>query len=109
MAHAEKCPVCEGNGRIVEQITGEEAVCGFTVPYGTTRETILSEHTRQCHGCGGKGWVEVDDKPEKPQLKVHHRCCIEDTANKLGLNEKLSQDCEYYMQGEGLCGWPTGD
>ncbi len=34
MAHAEICPVCKGNGKV-------------------EKET--------CHGCGGKGWVQVDD------------------------------------------------
>lgn len=33
MSHAEKCPVCEGSGKV---------------------ET-------KCHGCDGKGWVEVQD------------------------------------------------
>ena len=37
MSHAEKCPVCEGSG----------------LPH----EGLLLETA--CHGCGGKGWVEV--------------------------------------------------
>lgn len=37
MAHAEICPVCKGSGRI-----------------GSERH-----ERRDCHGCGGKGWVEV--------------------------------------------------
>lgn len=32
MAHAEKCPVCNGAGKYNEKI---------------------------CHGCNGKGWIEV--------------------------------------------------
>lgn len=32
MAHAEKCPVCEGKGKVEE---------------------------KQCHGCSGLGWVTV--------------------------------------------------
>ena len=43
MAHAEKCPVCEGTGNNV--IAEEEP------PMNT------------CKGCGGKGWVEVEDSP----------------------------------------------
>lgn len=34
MAHAEKCPVCEGSGKY---------------------------ENRECHGCQGKGWVQVGD------------------------------------------------
>lgn len=48
MSHAEKCPVCEGRGSIT--------ICGFTVPYGSTEV---------CHGCGGKGWVEVGSAQDK--------------------------------------------
>jgi hypothetical protein len=35
--HAEKCPICEGVGML---------------------------HDIECHGCGGKGWVEVSDGPQ---------------------------------------------
>jgi len=35
MAHAEKCPVCEGSGKY---------------------------ENRKCHGCSGKGWVPVGDR-----------------------------------------------
>jgi hypothetical protein len=37
--HAELCPVCKGNGKY----------------YGLL-----------CHGCGGKGWVEVNDSVIQP-------------------------------------------
>ena len=41
--HSEKCPVCQGEGQI---------------PFGITSES------KECHGCKGKGWVEVrDDEP----------------------------------------------
>lgn len=41
MAHAEICPICLGEGKIrPEGIWSED--CKIT-----------------CHGCGGKGWVEV--------------------------------------------------
>ena len=39
---AVKCPVCEGSGKVPPAI-----------PVGT--ETV------PCHGCGGKGWVEVGE------------------------------------------------
>lgn len=46
MAHAEKCPVCDGSG----QVHGP-----------SSRDTAL----RECHGCSGRGWVEVSDPEPK--------------------------------------------
>lgn len=49
--HAEKCPICGGAGQLqgINDLSGSAA----------------NPPTRTCHGCGGKGWVEVrDDKPE---------------------------------------------
>ena len=40
MAHAETCPVCYGSGKI-----------GAEGPI----------ERKTCHGCAGKGWVEVGD------------------------------------------------
>lgn len=46
MAHAEKCPVCNGKGEIIKNnMTGETTVC---------------------HGCNGKGWVEVGTEYPNP-------------------------------------------
>lgn len=42
MSHAEKCPVCEGEGRLKKVVGG-----------GIGSEDLL------CHGCDGKGWVTV--------------------------------------------------
>ena len=42
---AVKCPVCEGTG-----------VYRWTYPTDT-----VSERSSTCHGCGGKGWVEVHE------------------------------------------------
>jgi hypothetical protein len=52
MAHAETCPVCGGTG-----IVDKKIAVG-----GTVREITSNE---DCHGCDGKGWVEVgrDDPP----------------------------------------------
>ena len=41
MSHAEKCPVCDGSGKVHSDDT-KSAFC-------------------MCHGCDGKGWVEVGD------------------------------------------------
>jgi len=38
MSHAEQCPVCKGSGKLQLDAT--------------------------CHGCDGKGWIAVDDKPK---------------------------------------------
>ena len=61
MSHAEKCPVCEGAGRLPDG-KGETS----------------SARGKDCNGCGGKGWVTVDDGspsrpcwPPPPQLPIH--------------------------------------
>ncbi len=51
MAHAEVCPVCWGTGKARR--------------FGATD---LTEEWVNCHGCGGKGWVEVsDNSPHYPR------------------------------------------
>ena len=44
MSHAEKCPVCNGSGKI-------RTVSGAG--------TLL--YDEPCHGCQGKGWITVED------------------------------------------------
>jgi DnaJ-class molecular chaperone len=46
MSHAEKCPVCQGFGHVLD----------LAVPTATSRVPM-----RPCHGCGGTGWVTVQD------------------------------------------------
>ena len=47
MSHAEKCPICGGSGKLPDKVT--------------------------CHGCGGKGWVEVGkDSPYIPRPPYPH-------------------------------------
>lgn len=48
MAHAEKCPVCEGSGKVYPRTSTSTG--GITIP-----------NSDPCHGCNGKGWVEVGD------------------------------------------------
>lgn len=38
--HSELCPVCQGEGKIRDKLSGEK---------------------KTCHGCNGRGWVEVND------------------------------------------------
>ncbi len=45
MAHAETCPVCQGTGKV----------------YGVLETGAFP--TQTCHGCGGAGWVTVQDTP----------------------------------------------
>ena len=44
MAHAEKCPICDGEGKYWPE--------GWCASEGAN-----------CYGCNGKGWVEVADGP----------------------------------------------
>lgn len=58
MAHAEKCPVCKGSGKVP---------AGFYEPYdiddwGNHITTVVSAELEICRSCGGKGWVEVSDE-----------------------------------------------
>lgn len=46
MARAVLCPVCEGSGHAQPPDYFTDMV--------------------DCHGCGGKGWVQVDDTPPRP-------------------------------------------
>ena len=53
MAHAEICPVCSGKGQVA-----------LSAPFTTGA-------TRPCHGCGGTGWVMVQDPaPFIPTVKA---------------------------------------
>jgi len=54
MAHAQKCPICKGTGRMT-----------YTEYYGppnTTYDSFVTTINGSCRGCDGKGWVEVSDK-----------------------------------------------
>ena len=44
------CPVCNGSGEVDD--------------YTMDGRELVTIHKKLCHGCGGKGWVEVSD--EKP-------------------------------------------
>ena len=55
MAHAEKCPICLGSGKITDWSRFEES----------KRATNgLESIESPCHGCNGKGWIEVRDEIE---------------------------------------------
>ena len=42
MRHAELCPVCNGSGKVI-----------------ASQSTDVTVRTKKCHGCNGKGWVEI--------------------------------------------------
>ena len=46
MSHAERCPVCYGSGK-------------YTPPANPNSSAVPQPQI--CHGCGGKGWVELND------------------------------------------------
>lgn len=56
MAHAERCPLCSGEGKIIKYNEGMQ----------TTSKT--------CHGCNGKGWVEVHDSSDIYPPRKEKKC-----------------------------------
>ena len=46
MSHSERCPVCYGSGKVT--------------PPQDTYSTAVPQPIK-CYGCGGLGWVVVDD------------------------------------------------
>lgn len=52
MAHAEKCPVCNGNGKIKTYLDP------FGFGYSDSNKTYTE---KTCHSCQGKGWITVCD------------------------------------------------
>lgn len=44
MSHSEVCPTCMGRGKVKSPSSVTSVDCMIT-----------------CHGCGGKGWVEIGD------------------------------------------------
>lgn len=59
MTHSERCPICLGSGKLLYQNYFNESSCSNT-----------SEHT--CHGCTGKGWIEVNDS--YPVFSIIPKC-----------------------------------
>ncbi len=45
MAHAERCPICYGKGQINNVNPGD----------------TCAERWETCHGCSGRGWIEIQD------------------------------------------------
>ena len=58
MSHSEKCPVCNGTGKIVRWDG-----------WGMGDAASVKARMQHCHGCGGRGWVQVEDEP-----RIWERC-----------------------------------
>jgi len=76
MAHAEKCPVCDGAGRLPAYCLERES-------------STLPPQTQTCYGCGGKGWVDVAD--DKPYIAT--RCPVCGKKIELGKSKGICLDC----------------
>lgn len=53
--HAERCPLCLGTGN-------KNGIVTFVLSQLTVPEIDDNGTTPICHGCGGRGWVEVADE-----------------------------------------------
>jgi len=58
------CPICHGNGKVrkIDDIMIADAA-----------PSIKEERRETCHGCGGKGWIEIgkDDYPNYPYIPYY--------------------------------------
>ena len=52
MSQAVLCPVCNGDGEIPDKLMG----------FNTSASA--RQAMKPCHGCGGRGWIEVDKDKE---------------------------------------------
>ena len=50
MSHAQRCPICLGEGEIREN----DVVC------------TMGPQLKTCHGCGGRGWITIQDPYPSP-------------------------------------------
>lgn len=75
---AQICPVCSGEGTIKDNQDWN------TSPANCWRKT--------CHGCGGKGWVEVGEIFERSSKKF-----LKDDANEDKEIAKAMSDFNYSM------------
>jgi len=64
MGYAQICPICNGRGKI-------------KVDYQDNWNRGSSKEEKPCHGCGGKGWIDVQFSypnpcvPYWPQIDYH--------------------------------------
>lgn len=63
MTHAEKCPVCEGRGTV----DTPDPAKARTMRNVLTAVAELGP-VKSCHGCDGKGWVQVGKGDPGPRL-----------------------------------------
>ena len=61
--HVEKCPVCNGVGKVSGGFYNRGGDCEFWMAFATSPE--------QCRSCGGKGYLVVPDEIEvKNEIQV---------------------------------------
>ena len=61
---AVKCPICKGSGKALRKGCKPTKIIG----HFTLLAAIMNEIT--CHGCGGKGWVEVSEGDCSPWYRI---------------------------------------
>ena len=94
MAHAEKCPVCDGTGKVPN---------GF---YSSTSGEWVSTSAvpETCRSCGGTGWVTVHDcrqifygNPDDVEIIGSTKCELPTFEGPIRVSEVLRPDSKGCM------------
>ena len=84
--HVEKCPVCNGVGKVNGGFYNRGGDCEFWMAFATSPE--------QCRSCGGKGYLVVPDKIEvENEIQVVDNIFINrDVLSTCGKHRSLPQE-----------------
>jgi len=92
MSKAQLCPVCGGSGVVHTPPPKESSAATWN---------ILT-----CHGCGGKGWVEVSDCRDENKITITHpRVSAKQIAEAVVAGELYRSECICSGAGQGQVSW----
>lgn len=76
--HAERCPVCLGYGKV--RNSGEHT-------FGPVATSLMPKAV--CHGCDGKGWVEVNDGQDSTSVLKQEVVLVTNPEKSIGEEKNL--------------------